>query len=631
MRGIFKSPNGTLRASVFAGTHVILIALDLPEDEAKELQGFAFKRSTGDQDSHWLEGMKVFPSLAPANTGGKVIRFPTNENPIQSFLWSDYEARPETKYTFDVSAMYGQPGNLQARETVRIEIKTEAEDDGQHGIWFNRGAIASQAFADQFNNASLTDDDYNDPQNKEVAWLSRGLLEACIQYIRETPEGDGLRVCAYEFTFHRVLVELTDALKRGVDVRIVYHDTGANKKQIDAAGLPAKTRGTTVLFKRTRPKTPHNKFIVRLKGNKKPVAVWTGSTNFTASGFLGQTNVGHKVTDPDVASTYLEMWENLSTNPESGEQHDVAVRLSPNPDNLVGKGTTIVFSPRRSDRMLNWYGERIADAATSDMFTGAFSVADPILEPMAKKGPAMRFILLERPPTPEIIRAHDDNPADLLFSYGAIFGKMQMSKADGHDADGKKTKKWVPIPQFKIEQWFLDEELERRNGEGFVFFIHTKFLLVDPLSNDPLVCTGSANFSGESLKSNDENMLLIRGNTRVADIYLTEFDRIFRHFYSRDITNEIARHHQQPVVGLLDDKFRWSGDYFNSANPKCHRRKMFFEDPKKSWSDVAKRDPDVFAGEGTRTRKPKARTNKAAKKTVKKKTRKVSRRKKTKS
>ena len=68
----------------------------------------------------------------------------------------------------------------------------------------------------------------------------------------------------------------------------------------------------------------------------------------------------------------------------------------------------------------------------------------------------------------------------------------------------------------------MDEELERQSGDGFVFFIHTKFLLVDPLSDDPLVCTGSANFSGASLKSNDENMILVRGDTRVADIYLKE-------------------------------------------------------------------------------------------------------------
>jgi phosphatidylserine/phosphatidylglycerophosphate/cardiolipin synthase-like enzyme len=43
-----------------------------------------------------------------------------------------------------------------------------------------------------------------------------------------------------------------------------------------------------------------------------------------------------------------------------------------------------------------------------------------------------------------------------------------------------------------------------------VFFVHTKFLLIDPLSDDPLVCTGSANFSGASLTANDENMPMIR-------------------------------------------------------------------------------------------------------------------------
>jgi phosphatidylserine/phosphatidylglycerophosphate/cardiolipin synthase-like enzyme len=62
-------------------------------------------------------------------------------------------------------------------------------------------------------------------------------------------------------------------------------------------------------------------------------------------------------------------------------------------------------------------------------------------------------------------------------------------------------------------------------------------LLIDPLSNDPLVCSGSANFSKNSLTANDENMLLIRGNTRTADIYMTELDRIFRHFRARDIIN----------------------------------------------------------------------------------------------
>ena len=54
---------------------------------------------------------------------------------------------------------------------------------------------------------------------------------------------------------------------------------------------------------------------------------------------------------------------------------------------------------------------------------------------------------------------------------------------------------------------------------------------MDPLGADPIVVTGSANFSKASTTDNDENMLLIRGNKRVADIYFTEFNRLFNHYY----------------------------------------------------------------------------------------------------
>jgi phosphatidylserine/phosphatidylglycerophosphate/cardiolipin synthase-like enzyme len=70
---------------------------------------------------------------------------------------------------------------------------------------------------------------------------------------------------------------------------------------------------------------------------------------------------------------------------------------------------------------------------------------------------------------------------------------------------------------------------ERSNPLNRNRYIHNKFMLVDPLSDDPLVVTGSANFSKPSQRINDENMLVIRGNTRVADIYFGEFMRVFDH------------------------------------------------------------------------------------------------------
>ncbi|WGR77891.1 hypothetical protein MTX25_09565 [Bradyrhizobium sp. ISRA432] len=88
--------------------------------------------------------------------------------------------------------------------------------------------------------------------------------------------------------------------------------------------------------------------------------------------------------------------------------------------------------------------------------------------------------------------------------------------------------------------------------------------------------------------------------TRVADIYLTEFDRIFRHFYSRDAANDIAKHGGQTKFGLLDDSDRWTNDYFDPSKAKSHRREMFFANPQKTWQAEAAKDPDVFAGEGVR-------------------------------
>ena len=38
-------------------------------------------------------------------------------------------------------------------------------------------------------------------------------------------------------------------------------------------------------------------------------------------------------------------------------------------------------------------------------------------------------------------------------------------------------------------------------------YVHSKFLMMDPLGDDPIVVTGSANFSDASTNSNDENML----------------------------------------------------------------------------------------------------------------------------
>lgn len=119
---------------------------------------------------------------------------------------------------------------------------------------------------------------------------------------------------------------------------------------------------------------------------------------------------------------------------------------------------------------------------------------------------------------------------------------------------------------------FIGEKLTGFNRNQY---IHDKFMLVDPLGDDPTVVTGTANFSGASQHANDENMVVIRGNTRVADIYFGEFMRIFDHLYSRYIAEKMKKAGtSNPDAGFLKENAEdWVPEHFKGR--KDLRRRYF--------------------------------------------------------
>jgi phosphatidylserine/phosphatidylglycerophosphate/cardiolipin synthase-like enzyme len=197
------------------------------------------------------------------------------------------------------------------------------------------------------------------------------LLEACLAFINETKAGDALRVAAYEFTYAPILDALKALIDKGIDVQIVYHDTktpqgknGPNESATKKAGLPIDDQRIT--FRRSKSKIPHNKFIGRLKGGTVPVEVWTGSTNFTPSGFLGQTNVGYRIADAKTAGQYFDFWKLVKTDPELEDARTALATLTPNPPEKIPANSMVrLFSPRAKSEMLGWYGRRMLDAGNS--------------------------------------------------------------------------------------------------------------------------------------------------------------------------------------------------------------------------------------------------------------------------
>ena len=131
-----------------------------------------------------------------------------------------------------------------------------------------------------------------------------------------------------------------------------------------------------------------------------------------------------------------------------------------------------------------------------------------------------------------------------------------------------------------FEDWLRERfQAERLSGlNKNVKFIHTKYALIDPLSDDPIVISGSANFSDASTRRNDENMLIIRGDKRVADIYLGEFMRLFNHFFFRFVAataHDNGHGNGGRAVSELAPNDTWRKPYFQEGKVKQKERLYF--------------------------------------------------------
>ena len=550
-----KKQEHGLQVQAIAGTHVVLLGWDIVDAQLKKgLLGFAIQRTDHtESESYWLRGMKTFPDTKPPlGPGGDAS---THEQPIQSWQWADYTAKPVHDYSYMIVPMYGESGALTDGDAVTVDVKTEVESGTPHSIFFNRGAVASQEYARRFQNKPP-----NVVGDAAYEWLSRGLLEAIQSFIQRAKDGGyRLRAAIYEFQWPAILDELKAAKDRGVDVEIVY-DAIQNsamdpvKKNNDAIAA-AKIKELCAGFENG--KLMHNKFIVLMKGDAA-IAVWTGSTNITENGIFGHLNVGHAVVDPIVAKRYLDFWNQLQKDPGPDAMRAWIDEATPTPPNPPNVGIDEVYSPQTGLQTLDRYGE-IADRAKTGLFmTFAFGMNKVFENVYEQNDDVLRFALMEK----------EGN------GKGLVQGKIDIARirqlpnvliAIGHN-----------IALNAFDRWLKEASSTVANAN--VRWVHTKFMLVDPLGDDPIVITGSANFSGASTNTNEENMLLIRGDKRVADIYLGEFMRSFAHYAFREAVYNHAQAGNKaddwkPQFLATDDS--WVTSYFKAGSAGDRKRRYF--------------------------------------------------------
>jgi phosphatidylserine/phosphatidylglycerophosphate/cardiolipin synthase-like enzyme len=554
----------TLRA--IAGTYNVILGMDLDETRRVGCLGFSIKRtdlgpvgsphSEGQQPSRWLPNLIRFPK---DTSDPNAIPNTSDRSPLQIFRWGDWTAKPGQRYRYQAIAQYGQWNQLQAGQSVEVEITTEDPQNSGTAVHFNRGAAASNAYVLKF--ADKNPDQLPTPELQQQAytWLSRGLEEALLAFLAQAKDNSyGLHVAIYEFQKPNLLQGLKQALDCGVDVQVVYHyrNTGPqddtwkkNAEAANAAGLDA-----VCTQRKANPQNgiSHNKFVVLLH-NHVPQAVWTGSTNWTDGAIYGQLNVGHAVYDIDVAAKFDAYWQLLHADSRAVDLKKALGTLTPLMEEIPpGPCIYPIFSPQSDTRMLDLYGS-ICKNAQSLLVCAPFELAEQIRCTFENVPQGILHFIL----------------ADKTDSLGPA-QEEQVIAGDTGNMVSVATTLSSPLHDFQNR---LLEDKESYHHAGV--HIHAKIIVADPLGPDPIVVMGSANMSNGSTVTNDSNSLIIRGDTAIADIYTTEFMRMFEHYLFRGIVAARQKTDPKYTEPPLSETDSWSEPYYVPNSNMEMSRKLF--------------------------------------------------------
>ena len=305
----------------------------------------------------------------------------------------------------------------------------------------------------------------------------------------------------------------------------------------------------------------HNKFVVLATRADPPVpvAVLTGSTNWTSSGLAGQSNNAALIEDAAVAEAYLGYWRRLHDDVQA-----VPDPISAPHDAVQGQ-TLRTADKTPANAPLD--GGKTAARVWFSPNTTRTTKADPpppdLAEVYAAIDGARKAILLLcfNPGQPSVIgkvtAAAVARPE--LLVQGAV---SDDSALPGNKPPAERITlpngRVVTIPAPAIAQagvygltakrllMVRASALRVRTGDllpevlttGFAI-IHDKIIVIDPMSEkDCVVITGSHNLGHRASYANDENMVILRGNQRLAAAYAAHVLDVYEHYRFRAVQEE---------------------------------------------------------------------------------------------
>jgi phosphatidylserine/phosphatidylglycerophosphate/cardiolipin synthase-like enzyme len=105
-------------------------------------------------------------------------------------------------------------------------------------------------------------------------------------------------------------------------------------------------------------------------------------------------------------------------------------------------------------------------------------------------------------------------------------------------------------------------------GPGKIGFaiVHSKLIVVDPFTR-PVVITGRHNFSTSASTRNDENFVIVRGNTELATEYAAHILSVYHHYRWLAYVNDQQRKGRNPAATLRESD-TWQARHLKGASGK---------------------------------------------------------------
>jgi phosphatidylserine/phosphatidylglycerophosphate/cardiolipin synthase-like enzyme len=344
--------------------------------------------------------------------------------------------------------------------------------------------------------------------------------------------------CLYSFSLDNVRDALIDAHLRGCQVRIII-DAGNSSTwaaQCASYGIPyitstfASNHGSDDGYG-----SMHNKWIVvdafDDDANKYNDWVWTGSGNMSISG-LDDVNNGLRIRDYGLAQAYTfefdEMWGVHGPGPHPNSNMGIH-KIDNTPHEFTINGIRVEQYMSPSDQV-RYQIVKSVESADYSIYFAILAFTDwqitNALEDMTYANPALELRGV----------FNQDQDCGASSQYFPMAGDPCSDYAWNNPADV-----WLDtaLPSSKL--------------------LHHKYVVVDANwgGDDPLVLTGSHNWSYSAENFNDENTLIFHDQT-IANMYLQEFANRYHESGGTGLLGE--------VVGVEDGPHDLSGRLIGSVN-----------------------------------------------------------------